>query len=328
MYIYLCSVPNRIYHHIFINNMKQLLFFTALSILLILFACNGGGDEAYQNAMAKIAQLEEEKIDLEEDRELLKDEYNDVIETLNEIDKTLQNISTRENQMENLIGDLRGGDLQKEIVLAKIESLKDENVSDQDSAKELQKSLNDLETDNKSLQKIIRQYEEKIQAKDTEIANYEVKLKQIESQLQYTEGELNKQYAVVAQQKEALEFKTEKLESTNKKLEKKYEELQQKDEFIADCVKGYYIAGSKKTLKRAGVLKKKVAIQVTDNFQKKFDKSKPFNFYKKTEIETKKDIIKILPERPENTYTIKDNVLYVKDVEDFWQAKHVVIVTR
>jgi len=147
--------------------MKQLFFFTALSTLLILSACNGGGDEAYQNAMAKIAQLEEEKIDLEEDRELLKDEYNEVIETLNEIDKTLQNISTRENQMENL----RGGDLQKEIVLAKIESLKDENVGDQDRAKELQKSLNALETDNKSLQKIIQQYEEKIQAKDAEIAN-------------------------------------------------------------------------------------------------------------------------------------------------------------
>jgi len=278
--------------------------------------------------MAKIAQLEEEKIELEEDRELIEDEYNEVIETLNEIDKTLQNISTRENQMENLIGDLRGGDLQKEIILAKIESLKEENIDDQDHAKDLQKSLNAFETDNKSLNGIIAQYEDKIRAKDAEIANYTVKIKQIESQLQFTEGELNKQYAVVSQQKEALESKTQKLETTNKELEKKYKELEQKDEFIADCVKGYYVAGSKKTLKSAGVLKRKPTIKVTDDFQKKFDKTKPFNFYKKTEIEVKRDIIKILPERPSNTYTIKDNTLYVKDIEEFWQTKHVVIVHK
>ncbi len=308
--------------------MKQLLFLIFGLSLLMCVACNSGGDEAYQNALAKIAQLEEEKIDLAEDRELLKEEYNEVIETLNEIDLTLQNISTRENQMENLIGDLRGGDLQREVILAKIASLKDANVDDQDHAKELQESLNSFETDNNSLKKIIQQYEDKIVAKDVEIANYEVKIKQIESQLQYTESELNKQYAVVAQQKDALEIKTNKLENANEELEKKYEELQQKDEFIADCVKGYYVAGSKKTLKNAGVLKRKVAMQVKDDFQRKLDKTKPFNFYKKTEIEVKKDIIKILPERPESTYTIKDNVLYVKDIDEFWQTKHVVIVHK
>jgi len=308
--------------------MKQLLFTVVGLCLLMCWACNSGGDEAYQNALAKIAQLEEEKIDLAEDRELLKEEYNEVIEVLNEIDMTLQSISTRENQMENLIGDLRGGDLQREVILAKIASLKDANVDDQDHAKELQESLNSFETDNNSLKKIIQQYEDKIVAKDVEIANYEVKIKQIESQLQYTESELNKQYAVVAQQKDALEIKTVKLENTNKELEKKYDELKEKDEFIADCVKGYYVAGSKKTLKSAGVLKRKVAMQVKDDFQRKLDKTKPFNFYKKTEIEVKKDIIKILPERPQNTYAIKDNVLYVKDIDEFWQTKHVVIVHK
>lgn len=308
--------------------MKQLLFFVVGLSLLMCVACNSGGDEAYQNALAKIAQLEEEKIDLAEDRELLKEEYNEVIETLNKIDLTLQSISTRENQMENLIGDLRGGDLQKEVILAKIASLKDANIDDQDHAKELQESLNSFETDNNSLKKIIQQYEDKIVAKDVEIANYEVKIKQIESQLQYTESELNKQYAVVAQQKDALEIKTNKLENANKELEKKYDELKEKDEFIADCVRAYYVAGSKKTLKNAGVLKRKVAMQVRDDFQRKLDKTKPFNFYKKTEIEVKKDIIKILPERPENTYSIKDNVLYVKDIDEFWQTKHVVIVHK
>lgn len=308
--------------------MKQLLFFVAILSVLMLSACGTGGDENYQNAMAKIAQLEEEKIELAEDRELLKEEYNEVIETLNDIDLALQNISARENQMENLIGDLRGGDLQKEVILAKIESLKDANMDDQSNAKELQESLNAFETDNSSLKKIIQQYEDKIVAKDVEIANYEVKIKQIESQLQYTESELNKQYAVVAQQKDALEVKTDKLENTNKELEKKFAELKERDEFIADCVKGYYVAGSKKTLKGAGILKRKVAMQVTDGFQKKLDRTKPFNFYKKTDIEVKKDIIKILPERPASTYSIADNVLRIKDAEEFWQTKHVVIIHK
>lgn len=308
--------------------MKQTLFHGLICLILTITACNTGGDEAYQNALAKIAQLEDEKIDLEEDRELLKDEYNDVIETLNEIDKTLANITTRENQMENLIGDLRGGDLQKEVILAKIETLKEANMDDQDSAKELQASLNAFQTDNSSLKKIIGQYEERIQAKDAEIANYTVKIKEIESQLQYTESELNKQYAVVAEQKEALEVKNEKLEETNDELEKKYRELEQKDEFIADCVKGYYIAGSKKSLKNYGVLKKKPIPQLKDNFQTKLDREKPFNFYKKTEIEVKRDIIKILPDRPSDTYDIRGNTLFVKDIEEFWQTKHVVIVHK
>lgn len=308
--------------------MKQILFHILICVVLVATSCNTGGDEAYQNAMAKIAQLEDEKIDLEEDRELLKDEYNDVIETLNEIDITLADISTRENQMENLIGDLRGGDLQKEVILAKIETLKNANVGDQDKAKELQASLNAFETDNSSLKKIIGQYEQRIQAKDTEIANYTVKIREIESQLQYTESELNKQYAVVAEQKEALEVKNEKLEVTNEELEKKYRELEQKDEFIADCVKGYYIAGSKKSLKSYGVLKRKPNPQLTDNFQTKLDREKPFNFYKKTEIEVKRDIIKILPDRPDDTYNIRGNILFVKDIEEFWQTKHVVIVHK
>ncbi len=301
--------------------------FLLLTSILLLSAC-GGGDGAYQEAQAKIAQLEDEKRDLEEDRELLKEEYNGVIETLNQIDETLEGISARENQMEDLIGDLNGGDLQKSVILAKIQTLKEANMDDQTSAKELQASLNSYETDNVALKGIIQQYEQKIIAKDAEIANYEVKMKQVESQLQFTKGELNQQYAIVAQQKDALEIKAGQLEKTNKELETKYTELKQKDDFIADCVKAYYVAGSKKTLKKAGVLKKKVAIQITDDFQRKLDKTKPFNFYKTTEIEAKKDIIKILPARPEKTYEIKGNVLYVKDIEEFWQTKHVVIVHK
>jgi len=309
------------------NSMKQILFY-GLLVATLFTACKTGGDEAYQDALTKIAQLEDERLDLEEDRELFKEEYNQVIETLNEIDETLAGISMRENQMENLIGDLRGSDLQKEIILAKIESLKGENIGDQDKAKDLQKSLNAIKTDNSSLKKIILQYEEKIKAKDAEIVNYTVKMKQIESQLQYTESELNRQYAVVAEQKEALEVKNEKLEVVNQELEKKYEELELKEEFIADCVKGYYIAGSKRTLKDYGVLKRRVKLVLQSNYQQKLDKEKPFNFYKKTEIEVKRDIIKILPERPSNTYEIRGNMLFIKDIEDFWRTKNIVIVHK
>jgi len=67
---------------------------------------------------------------------------------------------------------------------------------------------------------------------------------------------------------------------------------------------------------------------LTDNFQTKLNREKPFNFYKKTEIEVKRDIIKILPERPGSTYDIQGNTLFVKDIEEFWQTKHVVIVHK
>lgn len=303
-----------------------------LSILLLcvqllgLFSCNN--DAAYQEAMDKIALLEDEREEFESEKNLIKREYNDVIETLNDIDITLMEIDTRERDMENLIGDLSGKELQRELILAKIKGLKDQNITAQKKAAAMQEKLNNMDAaDDPALDKIIRQYEQKLKKKEEEIKNYEVTINQIQAKLEFTEDELTKQYGVVAQQKQALEVKNKDLLTANKQLEQNIKDLETKDKFIADCARAYYVAGTKKSLKKAGIIKK-VGLKVMPEYQSKLKKDFPIDFYNKKEIETKSDILAILPKRPTSSYKIVGNKLIVKNIETFWQTRDVVIVLK
>jgi len=305
---------------------KYLFMLLTACLVISQFSCND--DAAYKEALEKLAILEDERSEFESEKDLIKREYNEVIETLNDIDLTLMEIDTRERDMENLIGDLTGKELQRELILAKIKGLKDKNVEAQKKANAMQKKLNSMDaTDDPALEKIIGQYEKKLKKKDEEIKNYEVTINQIQAKLAFTEDELTKQYGVVAQQKQALELKNNELVDTNKKLEKNIEELESKDKLIAECARAYYVAGTKKALKKAGIIKK-VGLKATANYQSKLKKDFPIDFFNKREIETKSDILAILPTRPSNSYKIDGNVLQVKNIEVFWQTRDVVIVLK
>jgi len=293
---------------------------------LCLLSCNN--DIAHKEALEKLAILEDERQEFENEKDLLKREYNDVIETLNEIDITLMEIDTRERDMENLIGDLSGKELQRELVLSKIKALKNQNLEAQKKANALQNKLNNMDSaDDPALDKIIRQYEQKLKKKDEEIKNYEITINQIEAKLQFTEDELAKQYGVVAQQKEALEVKNKELTAFNQKLEKNLKEIEKRDRVIAECARAYYVAGSKKSLKKAGIIKK-VGLKIMPNYQSKLKKSYPIDFYNQKEIETKSDILAVLPPRPDNSYKIDGNLLKIKNIETFWQTRNVIIVLK
>lgn len=306
--------------------MKRNFTLLLASCILFVFACND--DAAYQKALEKIAILEDERMEFESEKDLIKEEFNDLIETLNDIDLSLLEIDTREKEMENLLGDLNGKQLQREMIISKINALKDKNVETQKRANELQKKLNNLDSsDDDTLDKIIQQYQRKLKAKDEEIKNYEVMIGQVEAKLKFTEDELSKQFGVVNQQKDMLEKKNVELLKVNADLESSIKALETKDEFIAECTKAYYVAGNKKALKQAGIIKK-IGMKLTPDFQSKLKRDYPINFNKKTEIETKSEIQSILPERDPSSYSIKGNVLTIKKVDLFWQTREAVLVLR
>lgn len=305
---------------------KNLSVVLLCALMISQIACTN--DAAYNEAMDKIAILEDERKEFESEKDLIKREYNEVIETLNDIDLTLMEIDTRERDMENLIGDLSGKELQHELILAKIKALKDQNISAQKKANALQKKLNNMDSsEDPALQKIIGQYEVKLRKKDEEIKNYEVMINQIQAKLEFTEDELTKQYGMVAQQKEELQLKNEELVKSNMQLGQNLEELKKKDKKIADCARAYYVAGTRKALKKEGIIKK-IGLKETPGYQSKLKKDFPIDFYNKTEIETKGDIMAVLPERPAGSYKIEGNLLKIRNIKTFWETRNVVIVLK
>ncbi|MEM7103926.1 MAG: hypothetical protein AAF502_12385 [Bacteroidota bacterium] len=292
------------------------LFLTFCLLTSAIVGCTTS--DALQEAQEKISELNDEISELEEDKNLIRAEYNEVIDVLNEIDETLMEIDAREKQMENLIGDLSGNELQRELILGRIEVLKEQNIEAQKKANEMQGNINNIKSDNKTLNRIIKQYEQKLKQKDEEIAAYEVRVNQIEAQLQFTEDELATQYAIVQRQRDSLATAATDLKTS-------LDEITEKESFIAECTKAWYVAGTKKTLRQADILKKG-GLNLTADYSKNMLRDYPFNFYTKTEIETDRNINVILPERPEGTYEISGNKLLIKDVETFWQTREVVIV--
>jgi len=307
--------------------MVKYLSYFVLGVLVIgQMSCSN--DAAYNEAMDKLAILEDERKEFESEKDLIKREFNDVIETLNSIDLTLMEIDTRERDMENLIGDLSGKELQRELVLAKIKALKDQNIEAQKRANNLQKKLNSMDaTDDQALQKIILQYDQKLKKKDEEIKNYEITINQIQAKLQFTEGELSQQYGIVTQQKEALQLTNSELEKINQQLEENITELENKKKVIAECARAYYVAGTKKALKKAGIIKK-IGLKIMPGYQSKLKQEFPIDFYNKREIDTNSEILAILPQRPANSFKVEGNKLTIKNIESFWQTRNVVIVLK
>ncbi|MEO1437853.1 MAG: hypothetical protein AAFV80_20095 [Bacteroidota bacterium] len=299
--------------------MKSL--FNLLVILVALTALHACTDtQALEEANSRIAELEAENAGLQEDKSLIRGEYNDAIDIMNQIDEELIGIDAREKQMENLIGDLSGNELQRELILARIEVLKEENGDAQKKAKDLQNRLNQYVSDNKNLNKTIQLYEKRLEEKEVEIAAYEVKVNQIEAQLKYTEDELATQYAIVARTNDSLQTK-------NQDLERMLTEIQEKDEYIAECVKAYYMASDRKTLRQLGILRKG-GLRLTDEYQNLMVRDFPVDMYNDKSYEFEGIIVAILPERPENTYRISENTLEITDSETFWKNRDMVVVLK
>ncbi len=299
--------------------MKKIVWiFFAFSVATLFWSC--GQSDSTQEHNEAIAELEDEIDELQNDKSLIREEYDQVIDIINEIDEQLIDIDAREKQMDNMIGDLSGSALQKEQIMARINLLKEQNIKAQKAANALQEKLNSVKTENNSINKIIKQYEVRLKEKDQEIAGYEIKMNQIEAQLKYTENELATQYALVAKQRDSLRNQTVVL-SDNLKV------LEEKNSFIAECVKGYYLSGTKKQLKEKGVLKK-IGVKLQDNFQSKIDKTAPINFYTETELSFERPILAVLPERPAASYRIDGNNLSIKKPETFWENRDAIIVLK
>lgn len=306
-------------NHFFQIPMKKSIFI-ALFAALVWSSCQTGPADL----KSKINLLEQQNKELEEDKSVITKEYNEVVNTLNEIETVLAEINTRERQMNSMVGELSNSS-QKEVVLNKLKALEQQNIEAQAKAKKLQEQLGKGKVENASLQQMIQQYDTRIAEKDKQIEEYSIMLNQAEAKIKFTQDELTKQFAIVEQQRDELTRKNQDLEARNKELLSTQNVVKEKEAVISDCSRAYYVAGTRKDLRKADIIKG-VGTQLQSDWQVKVPKERPINFYKQTEIKTNSVIDAILPKRDEAFYEIDGNTLRIKDIEGFWQTKMVVLV--
>lgn len=309
---------------------KSLFLISLLSLLLAgLSSCKNYKSE-FEAKQKENALLQEEVKRFQQEEQLVKGEYSETIETLNAIEDTLNAIETREAKMRDLIdqGEVAANLSQKQIILERLDALRQANENSKNEAKRLQSKIQTFEIENEELRNLITQAEKKLTLKEAElqqtreiVSDLRRALNRTEAQLLATSGELEEAYGKLKSEKQALE-------AANRALEQKIEAIAQRDDFIEECARGYVACGTRKELRQADIVRK-LNKNLTNDYREAVRRQKTFiNFYKKNRIACNGgSILEILPERDPNSYSLTGDALIIEDSEAFWRVdKEVVLV--
>lgn len=307
-----------------------------LGILVVLIstfsACNDY--KAEYDALIEKNTVDLQKLNaLEEEDKLVRGEYSAAMETLNSIEDTLNSISFREKEIQTLTQQAEfGADLrQSQKILAKIQILRDANEKSKNEAKKMQRRMKKYQIENQQLKKMIGQAEQRILRKEEEleeahsvIGEMEFALAQMEGQLSQKSGQLDNAYS-------NLKKKNKELSSTNNKLKETVADLNTKNAFIDEQAIAYVACADKKTLRRAGILRKTSLKKLTKDYQKKVrENGDKIDYFNNNQIDCGGDgeIISVLPIRDESSYTVEGGVLNITDSKKFWATDKTVVLVK
>lgn len=314
------------------KDMKAIVYVLMMIMSFGLFTSCENYKKEYDELVGKQAALQQKLNSMKEEGRLVRGEYSDAIETLNAIEDTLRAISEREKEIQKLTKSKEfSGDLsQRQSILKKLQAIKDANDESKNEAKRLQARLSSYRVENDQLRKMIAQAETKILAKEQEledaqgvIDNLRDALNRMEVQLLESQGELATAY-------EELKSKNTDLESTNNQLNETIDELKQKTVFIEEQARGYVACGTKRVLRKKGILSR-TSMKLTKNYQSAVRaNSSSINYFERNTMEcgTDGEITSILPKRDEASYTISGNKLEVTDPEKFWKTDKIVVIIK
>ncbi len=308
--------------------------FTALAIIALSFgmmACKNYKSE-YEAILEENAAMKKQITDAEEEGKLVRGEYSEAIETLNAIEDTLRAIADREKEIQKLTqsGEFSGNISQRQAILKKLQALKDANDQSKDQAKQLQSRLNSFRIENEQLRKMIAQAETRVLTKEQELEEAQTVIDDLRGALDKMESQLLESQGNLAQAYDDLKEKNQSLEETNDRLNKTISELQQKTVFIEEQAKGYVACGTKKVLRRKGILSR-TSMKLTKQYQSAVKaNSSSINYYESDEVAcgTEGEIIAVLPERSASSYTISGNQLKITDTEAFWKTDKIVVLVK
>lgn len=296
-----------------------------------LCSCDNNKAE-YEKMMEENARLQQKLNSISEEERLLKSEYAGAVETLQAIEDSLQAITNREKDIQKLTKKIENTkDLtQKQAILANLQLLQAANDKSQAEARQLQSRLYSYKVENEQLRKMIAQTDTRLMTKEQELTDVQGVINDLRSTLSKMEAELLESKGELSGAYEVLKSKNEELSTTNSRLKNTLDDLKNKTEFIEEQAKGYISCGTKKLLRQKGILSK-TNITLTKEYQSAVRaNSYPINYFESDLIEcgSSGKIIAILPERNENSYSVEENKLIIRDNEAFWKTDKIAVIVK
>ena len=279
---------------------------TIVCLVILLYACNGNKQKEYTTRIDSLQSVINERTS----------QYDELTSYLDLVASGLDSI----NSMENIIylgkDEVTGKKLTRKEIRQRIDDLKELVIRQRTRIEELSDSLSFI-TD------------KKVAALQTIIANLNAQLEEKERTIQQLKGELNSSKTTITN----LQANVSKLNQEKGALEEhvsmQEEALERQNDMINE---GYYIIGTRKELKAAGVIsanllqKSKVNLETAD--LSKLQKIDIRTFSNEMKINAKKAVI--LSHMPEASYSmVQENgqvILYIKDAALFWSLSKILVI--
>lgn len=279
---------------------------TIVCLAIVLFSCGGKTQQEYDTMADSLQSVINERTS----------QYAELTSYLDLVASGLDSI----NSMENIIylgkDEVTGKKLTRKEIRQRIDDLKELVIRQRTRIEELSDSLSFI-TD------------KKVAALQTIIANLNAQLEEKERTIQQLKGELNSSKTTITN----LQANVSKLNQEKGALEEhvsmQEEALERQNDMINE---GYYIIGTRKELKAAGVIsanllqKSKVNLETAD--LSKLQKIDIRTFSNEMKINAKKAVI--LSHMPEASYSmVQENgqvILYIKDAALFWSLSKILVI--
>lgn len=286
--------------------MKTIKIITITCISVLLYSCGGNMQQEYSIKIDSLQSVINERTS----------QYDELTSYLDFVASGLDSI----NSMENIIylgkDEVTGKKLTRKEIRQRIDNLKELVIRQRTRIEELSDSLSFI-TD------------KKVAALQTIIANLNAQLEEKERTIQQLKGELNSSKTTITN----LQANVSKLNQEKGALEEhvsmQEEALERQNDMINE---GYYIIGTRKELKAAGVIsanllqKSKVNLETAD--LSKLQKIDIRTFSNEMKINAKKAVI--LSHMPEASYSmVQENgqvILYIKDAALFWSLSKILVI--
>lgn len=304
---------------------------TVLSFLIVLSSC-GNYKADYEKVLREKAAMEQQLNSYQSEEQLIKGEYSDAIETLNAIEDTLRMIVSREKQIQKLTRsrEITGNLTQKQAIIEQLKLLSEANQKSKNEAKRMKERIKSYKIENEQLKKMIQQAETRILEKERELEEAKTVIDDMQRALNKIEAQLLEKTGELASTYEELKNERDELLRTEERLKKTIADLQRKNTFIDKQARAYIACGSKRDLRRNGILKK-MSVKLTREYQSAVQGySDIVNYYQSNEFTCGNEgiISQILPERDKNSYKLKGNKLIVTDSEKFWKTDKIVVLIK
>lgn len=283
------------------------LFKTAflLSLMTVFYACN---NDELEN---KIAELEKEKAESNQQLQGKEEVIVDFIASMNEIQDNLTKIKERENIVTT--------NFDKGSVVEVDENMKDQLISDIDL-------INNLLLDNKK----------KMAALNSKLKKSNLKITELEKMVENLANQMQQKDAEIAALQTQLAEANKQLAILFEEYNNRIEELGQQEDKLNTA---YYCYGSSKELKEQGVITKEGGFiglgkteKLSDDFNKEYFTQIDITLVNEIELMSKK--VKIITNHPTDSYKIegedgKADKLVITDPKAFWaSSKYLVIVVE